>query len=152
MFKTTIGHLAHATGYFVRGEQGQPVEAPFARPAGLKLPAHLTFRIAKLAQAVESVIQDFQKTHQGLLEKYGTKNEQGFSVPGDKLEAFNTELNEVLAVEIELPGDKLTSEQIAFASISVQDILALQWMFSDFDKEEVPDAEPKQKKKLAAVK
>ena len=151
MFKTTIGHLTHATGYFVRNGQGQPVEAPFARLAGMKLPAHLTFRIAKLAQAVESVIQDFQKTHQELLEKYGTKNEQGFSVPGDKLEAFNAELNEVLAVEVELPGAKLTSEQISFASISVQDILALQWMFSDFDKEET-DTEPKQKKKLAAVK
>ena len=152
MFKTTIGHLTHATGYFVRNGQGQPVEAPFARLAGMKLPAHLTFRIAKLAQAVESVIQGFQKTHQELLEKYGTKNEQGVSVPADKIEAFTAELNEVLAVEVELPGDKLTSEQVAFASISVQDILALQWMFSDFDKAETPDAESKQKKKLAAVK
>ena len=63
MFKTTIGHLTNATGYFARNENGQPIEAPFARLANAKLPAHLAFRLAKLAQSVETNIQTFQKSH-----------------------------------------------------------------------------------------
>lgn len=151
MFKTTIGHLTNATGYFQRDANGNPVEAPFARLVNAKLPAHLAFRLATITKAVEAGIQTFQKSHQDLIEKFATTQEDGSkSIAPENLTAFNAELNEVLAVEVELPGDKLTSEQIAFASISTVDILALQWLFSDFT-EEKPEAEPK-KKKLAAVK
>ena len=151
MFKTTIGHLTNATGYFARNENGQPVEAPFGRLANAKLPAHLAFRLAKLAQSVESNIQTFQKSHQELIDKYATTDGEKKIIASKDLPAFNEELNAMLAVEVELPGDKLNSEQLAFAQISTVDILALQWLFSDFETSETAEPEPK-KKKLAAVK
>ncbi len=151
MFKTTIGHLTNATGYFARNESGQPIEAPFGRLVNAKLPAHLAFRLAKLAQAVESNIQTFQKSHRELIDKYVTTDGENKTITAENLPAFNEELNGMLAVEVELPGDKLNSEQLAFASISTVDILALQWLFSDFETSETPEPEPK-KKKLAAVK
>jgi hypothetical protein len=151
MFKTTIGHLTNATSYFARDENGQPIEAPFGRLANAKLPAHLAFRLAKLAQSVESSIQTFQKLHQELIDRYATTDGEKKIIASKDLPAFNEELNAMLAVEVELPGDKLNSEQLAFAQISTVDILALQWLFSDFETSETAEPEPK-KKKLAAVK
>jgi hypothetical protein len=151
MFKTTIGHLTNATSYFARDENGQPIEASFGRLANAKLPAHLAFRLAKLAQSVESSIQTFQKLHQELIDRYATTDGEKKIIASKDLPAFNEELNAMLAVEVELPGDKLNSEQLAFAQISTVDILALQWLFSDFETSETAEPEPK-KKKLAAVK
>lgn len=154
MFTVKIGALAGAVGYFQVGLNGQPnADHPFSRLVALKLPGHLSVKIAILTKAVEEKMSAFQAAHRELIEKHGTKQEDGnFQVDPEKIKEFTEELNDALNAEIELPGDKLKAEQIAFAQISPQDMLALQWLFSDFDTEEKPAASEPKKKKLAAVK
>ena len=68
--------------------------------------AKLAWSIARLLKAAEAEIQSFNETRMNLIHKYGEKNENGELITDekgnctlikDKVQDFNTELNELLA-------------------------------------------------------
>ncbi len=91
-----------------RNEDGSPVEA--ALSAFQTLMAERTgrwsFTLSKAASLVENEIKAYQAGHRGLLEKYGTSQEQDgkqtgqYTIPPENRQEFAEEFNKLLLTEI----------------------------------------------------
>ena len=83
--------------------------------------AKVAWQIARILKAAEAEIQGFNDTRMTLIKKYGEKDENGelitdergnCKIPPDNLDEFNTELNDLLATEVEINGDRIEIEQL----------------------------------------
>lgn len=83
--------------------------------------AKLAWSIARLLKAAETEIQSFNETRMDLIRKYGEKDDNGELITDekgnctlvkDKVQDFNTELNELLASEIEINANPINIEML----------------------------------------
>lgn len=73
----------------------------------LRLPANqLSWKgkyfLAKLGRVISGPLQDIEAARVKLVQEYGQKTEQGFSVPPKKAAAFQVEFAKVLDIEVEV--------------------------------------------------
>ena len=103
--------------------------------ANAPLKAKLAWQVAKLLQAAEKEIQDFNTTRMQLINKYGEKDDKGELVTdsdgnckiiADSTTAFNAELSELLANEVEINGSKLKINDLESIDFTPSEISALE--------------------------
>lgn len=79
-------------------------------------PAKLAWSIAKLLKAAEKEIQDFNETRMNLIQKFGSKDENGelitdennnCKIESESVEEFNKQLNDLINTSVEISGNKL---------------------------------------------
>lgn len=76
-----------------------------------KLPAKAAYRIVLFVKDVEKVLSSYNETRIGLLEKYGTKLENGSYEINDE-EKLKEEMNEVLEEEVDIKNPEITLDMI----------------------------------------
>lgn len=97
--------------------------------------AKLAWSIARLLKAAEAEIQSFNETRMDLIRKYGEKDDNGELITDekgnctlvkDKVQDFNTELNELLASEIEINANPINIEMLEDLDFTPADMSVLE--------------------------
>lgn len=62
----------------------------------------LGWKLDDIQQAIKIHVERAQKENNSIAEKYGTQNEKGYKIEPEKIPAFNSEIEKVLNVEVEV--------------------------------------------------
>lgn len=122
-------------------------QSALARLGAEKLPAKMAYTIGRNIQQLRPELENYEKTRTNLIkEKYGEKGEgDTYQVEPKSMEAFVKELNELLAVELDL--DLWTLKFSEFdRDISPMDLVALDWMFEHESNGHTPSVRNKRKR------
>jgi len=94
-----------------------------------------SFRIGKAVSSVQSELETFEKTRQSMLEKYGTKMENGDGLeikPESKnWKEFVTEYEELVNEEVEIDAKKVKISALKQVKMSPKDLLSLGWLIEE---------------------
>lgn len=94
-----------------------------------------SFRIGKAVSSVQSELETFEKTRQSMLEKYGTKTENGEGLeikPESKnWKKFVTEYEELVNEEVEIDAKKVKISALKQVKMSPKDLLSLGWLIEE---------------------
>tara|TARA_B100000959_G_C14893155_1_gene587649 strand:+ start:466 stop:822 length:357 start_codon:yes stop_codon:yes gene_type:complete len=99
-----------------------------------KMKAKLAYRISRIMLEANSHLTSFQEARDKIVEKYGTKNDEGETVvkPNSKnWKKFSEELDALLDEEVKLKFDQLKLKEIGNLEVSVGDMLSLNWLIKD---------------------
>lgn len=100
-----------------------------------ELKARLALSIARLLKEAEREIQYFNDTRMNLIRKYGTKDENGELITDDRgnckiddanLTEFSSELNDLIAVEVELNAGKIKIDLLENLDFTPGDMAVLE--------------------------
>lgn len=92
------------------------------------------FQTARLMREIEKEYTLFQDSRKKLIEKYGEKDESGelktdengnFTVPKESIEAFNTELREMLEQTLSLNVEPILLDDLSEADFTPADMMLL---------------------------
>ena len=75
-----------------------------------RLPVKCSYKLAKLANKLESALKAIEKVRSGLVKKHGEKNEKGqmqVKEGSAGYDLFVDEFNELMALEVEIIADKV---------------------------------------------
>ncbi len=128
----------------------------------LNLPAKTSFKLVKLIRKVNEILQDIQEAHKKLLEKFGEKdkdgefihvldqqtgkpNENQIQLKKDSVKPFKEEYKQLLEVENEIQGTKVTLDDLGDIEIQPGVLLTLDWLFDDGTDEEITPDNKKEK-------
>lgn len=100
-----------------------------------KLSIKVAYKISKLFAAVEKEVDFYREKLQEIIDKYGEKDENGNPVPADngfgikvqkdKIEECQKDLNELFALDVELPDIKFTLDELDPFELTVDDFTML---------------------------
>ena len=80
----------------------------FIEISNIELPSRVTLKLVELAMKCQTAVENFQKVHKTLMDKYTTKDEKGtIVIPKETEEILNEQFNSLLAEEIDLGVDKV---------------------------------------------
>ena len=110
----------------------------------LKLPTKSAFKLVKMIKEVSSLIDDKLKLEKKILDRNVERDQMGNVVVGTdqmgnpipntfkikNMEEFNAEMEELNSIENELPFDKLDIDDLAIDSISVRDLMKIEFIFN----------------------
>ena len=110
----------------------------------LKLPTKSAFKLVKMIKEVSSLIDDKLKLEKKILDRNVERDQTGNVVVGTdqmgnpipntfkikNMEEFNAEMEELNSLENELPFDKLDIDDLAIDSISVRDLMKIEFIFN----------------------
>jgi hypothetical protein len=110
----------------------------------LKLPTRTAFNLVKMIKEVSSLIDDKLKLEKKILERHVLRDDTGNPIMGidqmgnpvpntfriKNIEDFNTEMDELNSLENQLPFDKLEIDDLNLDSISVRDLMKLEFIFN----------------------
>lgn len=111
--------------------------------AGLHLPVKTSFALGKLMRVAAASGQDYETARNKLIEKHAKKDEAGKflelkdgagKVIGTQLEdkdAFESEIKELQAIEIELPGEQIRLEDLGNVNLPAKALAHLHWLFKE---------------------
>lgn len=108
---------------------------------GLK--AKLAWQVSRLLKAVDTEVQEFNTTRMELIKKYGEKDGQGELITDEKgnckiitdnIDQFTSELNELVASEIEINANKLKMDDLENIDFTPSEMIALE-PFIDMEEE-----------------
>ena len=98
------------------------------------LPAVASFQFARRAKKIISEWDLLKEEIFKLVEKYGEEQEDSpghWNVLPDKMEEYQAELNSLLDAEIKLDIEPIRIELLGDMSVSTDDMVVLQFLFSD---------------------
>lgn len=105
------------------------------------------YRMAKALMHVEQEKAEYEKLYKALMVKYEGEwvTPTAFSIKKEKLADFNTELDHLRAIEIELPIERLLHTNVEQQIESPADIVALSWLihWPELEQETETPFEPK---------
>jgi hypothetical protein len=110
----------------------------------LKLPTKSAFKLVKMIKEVSSLIDDKLKLEKKILDRNVERDQTGNFVVGTdqmgnpipntfkikNMEEFNAEMEELNSFENELPFDKLDIDDLDIDSISVRDLMKIEFIFN----------------------
>jgi len=101
---------------------------------GTDLPIVLSFRLGKLVNVVDPILKVYSMARNKLIREIGTKDDKGlYSVPPDRMEEFNEELENLLKEDIaigEVP--QVTLKDLGDIKMNSQDMAALTpWLIKE---------------------
>ena len=108
--------------------------------------AKSAYRISRALSKVVSIIKDFDKAKQKLLEKYGDKQEKGgYKVPesAEKKAALDDEFEDLLAQETELEIFPIPMNWLDEIRITPAELLALDKFITEPEEEKAVQAPPR---------
>lgn len=160
--KTTLKELLDCAG-----SQGYNNLGPFTKLVrDASLGVRVRFRIAQIWKQIQAHLEDLNEQRLALCQEYGVLNEetQNWDIPDEKMPLFNKEAQLLLETDVELVGEQLSINDLELKyvgarqdddlSLSSEDILKLEWLFSDFNEAAVEEEEEpvyRKKRGLKAV-
>ena len=93
----------------------------------MDMPVKEAFLWRKLVKAINEELGQFEGCRKGLVDKYAEKDAEGrFNLLEENKEAFNSEIQELLTVEMELNIKPLDLSKLGNIKVSAIDIMALE--------------------------
>lgn len=111
--------------------------------AGKELKAKLAWQVGRMLKEAEKEIQSFNETRMQLINKYGSKDENGelvmdennnCKIEPESINNFSNELNELIASEIEINAHKIKIDDIENINFTPSEMAQLE-PFVDFGEE-----------------
>ena len=100
--------------------------------AAMPLRGAAALRVARVLKAAQDELATYEEARVALVKRMGAADDNGgFSVTAENLEEFATEIREMQAVEITLPGERIALESLGDALVTAGDMMALDWLFSE---------------------
>lgn len=101
-------------------------EETFKKLIAAPLPAMTAFQVSRFIKEVDSVFTDLQTQRKKLFEKYGIARDGRIDVLPENEIIFFKELNDLLALEVELKSEPLTLKQIESVVLTAYEITKLE--------------------------
>jgi len=109
----------------------------------LNLPAKIAFQLMRIVKELSSLLDDKIKIEKKILDKYMERDENGNPIQATDengnpiqnavkiydIQNFNSELEELNSIEIEIPFDKINFEDLELKSARVKDLIILEFLF-----------------------
>lgn len=120
--------------FTVRAGDILDADQAFKTLATEKMPASVSFKIARLIRALDSEYDDLMKTLRELIEKYAEPGEDGnkissdghYVIPKDNVAAYNTEYNTLYNQLVELNANKIPASAMDAINLNINEALALE--------------------------
>ncbi len=110
----------------------------------LDINASVAFRLTRIIKEVSSIVDDKLKMEKRILDKYSQKDETGnVVVPKDdngnpiqgavsitNMEAFSSEMNDLMEVENEIAYERINFEDLNLQTAKVKDLIKLEFLFN----------------------
>jgi hypothetical protein len=110
-----------------------------ARLAEQRFPIKLSYKLTRIVDAAQRELKRARELHEKLVKQYGKSSDgQTWTVSPAKLEPFNKEYDELMALDVEIWGDLIQLDDLGEVDISASDLIALSWLI----KGEEETAEP----------
>lgn len=105
----------------------------FARFRAQPQPLSTTLKMKSIVRHVDEIINDYNETSQALFRRYGTANPiTGMYDFGEDADKVKTQHDELLAADVDIPGDRIKISQLfSSMAISEDDLTALEWLIDD---------------------
>lgn len=109
----------------------------------LDINASIAFRLTRIIKEVSSIVDDKLKMEKRILDKYSQRDEMGNVVqpkdddgnviPGavsiTNMEAFSSEMNDLMEVENEIGYDRINFEDLNLQTAKIKDLIKLDFLF-----------------------
>jgi hypothetical protein len=110
----------------------------------LNLPAKIAFHLMRIVKELSSLVDDKIKLEKKILDRYMEKDENGNPIPAtdeqgnvipnaakiNNIQKFNSELEDLNAVETEIPFEKINFEDLQLQTVKVKDLIRLEFLFN----------------------
>ncbi len=110
----------------------------------LDINASVAFRLTRIIKEVSSIVDDKLKMEKRILDKYSQKDDTGnVVVPKDdngnpiqgavsitNMEAFSSEMNDLMEVENEIAYERINFEDLNLQTAKVKDLIKLEFLFN----------------------
>jgi len=110
----------------------------------LNLPAKIAFHLMRIVKELSSLVDDKIKLEKKILDRYMEKDEDGNPVQAtdesgnvipnaakiNNIQKFNSELEDLNAVETEIPFEKINFEDLNLETARVKDLIRLEFLFN----------------------
>lgn len=134
--KVTLGQLLQFQ------TPGNPLDLLIRYP----IPIKTSYRLSKIAKAVDSELDEYQAALKTLLERYANKDAEGKivilgddgkrvtegsgqpDIPADKKADVQREHGELLTTEVTIPGKQIAINELGDIQMSAANLLSLDWL------------------------
>jgi hypothetical protein len=110
----------------------------------LNLPAKIAFHLMRIVKELSSLVDDKIKLEKKILDRYMEKDEDGNPIPAkdeqgnvvpnaakiNNIQKFNSELEDLNAVETQIPFEKINFEDLNLETARVKDLIRLEFLFN----------------------
>lgn len=90
------------------------------------MPIAEAFLWGKLVKAINEELGQFEDCRKKLVDKYATEEDGKYSLPPENKDAFNNEVQKLLAIEVKMNIQPLDIASLGDIKISAIDVLALE--------------------------
>lgn len=98
--------------------------------ANQSAPIQVAFRLACLLREIQRVVEPYEQIRLKLAEQYGVASGQGqWSIPTERTAEFVSALDPLLREPVRVAVPPITLDDLAFATLSAQEVLAITWLF-----------------------
>lgn len=104
--------------------------------AATPLNVKIAFRLKRILKQVTSELETFESARKELCEKYGTLEGDRYEFEPDEKLKFEEEFNQLMEEEVEIKFDRFSEDSLASVEFAASDLLALEWLFIEDEKEE----------------
>ena len=101
------------------------------------------FRLSRIIKEISSIVEDKIKMERKILDKWTMRDEQGNPVPAKNdqgevipgavnisdADSFTREMSELMALENEIPFDRISFESLALKTAKIKDLMKLEFLF-----------------------
>lgn len=100
-----------------------------------KLNMRMAYQLAKIIKEVQKEFELFQETRMKLIYEYAERNEDGqlkvdennnFTIPKEKIQNFQKELNELLEMQVELQINKINLDELEDIEFTPMDLIKIE--------------------------
>lgn len=103
-----------------------------AQDTDIVFPAKISFAVARNIKTITPIVNDLEVSRLQVLHRYGTKNsENSFSVPLDKVDECNKELDALANMDIEVPLVKIKLSDLEDLKFSIMIAQAFEFMLEE---------------------
>ena len=113
----------------------------FGPECTVKFPIKINFFLQKNIETLTNAAQEIEKARLKIAQDYGvlTEDGTGYSIPDDKLEEAQSQLNELFGLEQHLKIKRFSIEDFNNVELSTAETAALMFMIKDLDIEDDED-------------
>lgn len=127
----TVGDLVGAGMQLPYSDKPSPLDLLAAQPMSPKQ----SYKLSKIIKAVGAELELYNAEKLKLAEKHGKLNAetQNYDFEPDAMKLFQEEHRELLPIEVTIPGERISLEELGNIQISAGDILRLHWLLQEPD-------------------
>lgn len=100
-----------------------------------KLNMRMAYQLAKIIKEVQKEFELFQETRMKLINEYAERDENGqlkvdennnFTIPKEKIQDFQKELNDLLEMQVELPINEINLEELKNIEFTPMELIKIE--------------------------